>query len=297
MAAVFTADGTNVELLGVDITALGLYLIGLGSGLAILWGFGLTKWGTKRSLRQRRESKQLSELSEKLDKHDAERRQRRRQRATTAATEPPGPARASAARSAGLAQPARPGDLDAQPHLATGDVARRERRRRWRRPCERPPHSRRAPSATAWAAASAARSAADWARRWAWTIADTTPEGGREQHQQAQAGDGERRRRAPLVAGHRCGLLGRRDRLGRDPGERQVEEPAGPVHPTDDGDGDVAAVVVDADRAAGRGDPLPAGHGGADRVAPGHRAGGLPGGVDGAHLGGARPPAARPGRS
>ncbi|WP_028643531.1 hypothetical protein [Nocardioides sp. URHA0020] len=74
VAAVFTADGTNVELLGVDVTALGLYLAGLGSGLAILWGFGLTKWGTKRSLRQRRENKQLNELSEKLDERDAERR-------------------------------------------------------------------------------------------------------------------------------------------------------------------------------------------------------------------------------
>ena len=74
VAAVFTADGTNVELLGLDVTALGLYLIGLGSGLAILWGFTISKWGTKRSLRQRREAKQLSELSEKLDKHDADRR-------------------------------------------------------------------------------------------------------------------------------------------------------------------------------------------------------------------------------
>ena len=74
VAAVFTADGTDVELLGLDITALGLYLIGLGSGAAILWGFGITKWGTKRSLRQRREAKQLSELSQKLDQHEADRR-------------------------------------------------------------------------------------------------------------------------------------------------------------------------------------------------------------------------------
>src|SRR3954452_17074258 len=74
VAALFTADGSNVELLGLDITAVGLYLVGLASGLAILWGFGISKWGTKRSLRQRRESKQLNELSEKLDKRDAERR-------------------------------------------------------------------------------------------------------------------------------------------------------------------------------------------------------------------------------
>jgi hypothetical protein len=74
VAAVFTADGTSVELLGLDVTALGMYLIGLGSGLAILWGFTISKWGTKRNLRQRRESKQLSELSEKLDRAEAERR-------------------------------------------------------------------------------------------------------------------------------------------------------------------------------------------------------------------------------
>ena len=74
VAAVFTVEGTGVELLGLDLSALALYLLGLASGAAILWGFGLTKWGTKRSLRQRREAKQLSELSEKLDKHEADRR-------------------------------------------------------------------------------------------------------------------------------------------------------------------------------------------------------------------------------
>jgi hypothetical protein len=74
VAAVFTADGTSVELLGFDVSAVGLYLFGLASGVAILWGFTLTKWGTKRSLRQRRETKKLNELSEKLDKVEAERR-------------------------------------------------------------------------------------------------------------------------------------------------------------------------------------------------------------------------------
>lgn len=73
-AAVFTADGTNVELLGLDVTAVGLYLVGLGSGLAILWGFTISKWGTKRNLRQRRESKELNELQEKLDRREADRR-------------------------------------------------------------------------------------------------------------------------------------------------------------------------------------------------------------------------------
>jgi hypothetical protein len=72
VAAVFTAEGT-VELLGVDISALAIYLVGLGSGLAIWWGFSIGKFGTKRTLRQRRESKQLAELSAKLDKHEEDR--------------------------------------------------------------------------------------------------------------------------------------------------------------------------------------------------------------------------------
>lgn len=75
VSAVGTADGTNVELLGADVSAVALFLIGVGSGVAILWGFSITKFGTKRSLRQRRESKQLSELSERLDKREAERRE------------------------------------------------------------------------------------------------------------------------------------------------------------------------------------------------------------------------------
>jgi hypothetical protein len=75
VAAVFTADGTNVELLGLDVTAFGMYLIGLASGLAILWGFTISKWGTRRTLRQRRKAKELNELSEKLDKREAERRE------------------------------------------------------------------------------------------------------------------------------------------------------------------------------------------------------------------------------
>jgi hypothetical protein len=74
VAALGTADGTSVELLGTDVGALALFFIGVGSGVAILFGFTITKFGTKRSLRQRRESKQLNELSEKLDQREAERR-------------------------------------------------------------------------------------------------------------------------------------------------------------------------------------------------------------------------------
>ena len=72
VAALFTAEG-SVELLGTDISAMAMFFVGLGSGVAIWWGFWIGKFGTKRTLRQRRESKQLSELHEKLEKHEADR--------------------------------------------------------------------------------------------------------------------------------------------------------------------------------------------------------------------------------
>ncbi|SDC84095.1 hypothetical protein [Nocardioides lianchengensis] len=75
VATVFTAeiDGRHLEVLGVTVSPLALFLLGVGAGLAVLWGFGILKYGTKRSLRQRRESKKLEELSEKLEIADRER--------------------------------------------------------------------------------------------------------------------------------------------------------------------------------------------------------------------------------
>lgn len=74
VGALFTADGTT-QLFGLDLSALAMFFVGLGAGLAIVWGFGFSKWGTKRTLRQRRESKRLNDLSEKLEQRDAERRE------------------------------------------------------------------------------------------------------------------------------------------------------------------------------------------------------------------------------
>lgn len=72
VAAVSTASG-SVELLGTDLSAMTIFFIGVGAGAAILWGFSLTKFGTKRSLRQRREGRKLTELSEKLDRVESDR--------------------------------------------------------------------------------------------------------------------------------------------------------------------------------------------------------------------------------
>jgi hypothetical protein len=78
VAAIFTTDvtgsGAAIEILGTEVGAVTLFLLGLGSGVAILWGLSITKFGAGRSLRQRRERNKLNELSEKLDKVEAERR-------------------------------------------------------------------------------------------------------------------------------------------------------------------------------------------------------------------------------
>jgi hypothetical protein len=72
-SAVFVSEGT-AELLGIEMTALGIYLVGVGSGAALLWGFSLLKFGTRRELKARRERKELSQLSAKLDQAEAERK-------------------------------------------------------------------------------------------------------------------------------------------------------------------------------------------------------------------------------
>jgi membrane protein implicated in regulation of membrane protease activity len=74
LAALFTADG-SVQFLGLDLTAVSVFFLGMASALAILWGLGLLRFGAKRSLKQRKERKELSRLSAKLDRAEAERRE------------------------------------------------------------------------------------------------------------------------------------------------------------------------------------------------------------------------------
>ena len=73
VAAVFGSEGT-ATLLDRDLNALTIFLLGLGSGVAVWWGVSIARFGARRSLKHRRESKELQELSEKLDKADEERR-------------------------------------------------------------------------------------------------------------------------------------------------------------------------------------------------------------------------------
>lgn len=73
-SAVFVSTGT-AELLGMDLSALTIFLIGVASGAAILWGYTILKYGTKRELKQRRERRDMERLSAKLDKVEADRRE------------------------------------------------------------------------------------------------------------------------------------------------------------------------------------------------------------------------------
>ncbi|HET9421895.1 MAG TPA: hypothetical protein VFO49_12215 [Nocardioides sp.] len=76
IAAVFTAEvtGGNIEIIGIEVGAVALFVLGVASAIAILWGFSIGKFGARRSLRQRKENQRLEELSEKLDRVEAERR-------------------------------------------------------------------------------------------------------------------------------------------------------------------------------------------------------------------------------
>jgi uncharacterized protein (DUF58 family) len=63
LAAVFSSSGT-ASLLGADLGARTIFLLGLVAGVTILWGFTISKFGIRRTIRQRRETRRLRELSE-----------------------------------------------------------------------------------------------------------------------------------------------------------------------------------------------------------------------------------------
>ena len=74
LAGLFTAgDSGHASLLGVHLGATTVFLVGVFAGVAILWGFSIAKFGTKRQLRHRRDQRRLRELSQKLDQVDGDR--------------------------------------------------------------------------------------------------------------------------------------------------------------------------------------------------------------------------------
>lgn len=71
LSAVFVSEG-SAELLGMQLTALEIFLAGVVAGAFVIWGFTILKYGTKREIRHRKERKQLTELSQKLDSVERE---------------------------------------------------------------------------------------------------------------------------------------------------------------------------------------------------------------------------------
>jgi hypothetical protein len=74
VAALLSTSGT-ASFLGADLGSRTIFLLGLASGLALLWGWSLARVGAKRELRHRREGRRLRELQAR--------------EATQAATSPP----------------------------------------------------------------------------------------------------------------------------------------------------------------------------------------------------------------
>src|SRR5688572_20210209 len=77
VVALFEANG-DVTVFGNDLTAATVFLFGVAAGAAILFGFVVLKFGTRRSLQRRRDNRELSELSAKLERVQAERRDEQR---------------------------------------------------------------------------------------------------------------------------------------------------------------------------------------------------------------------------
>ncbi len=72
-AAIFVSEGT-AKILGVELNAMSIYLFGVASGVAVLFGLSLMKSGTKRAMHQRKERKKMDDLSIKLEEAQAERK-------------------------------------------------------------------------------------------------------------------------------------------------------------------------------------------------------------------------------
>jgi hypothetical protein len=73
LAALFSTSGT-ASFLGAHLGAQTIFLLGLASGIAILWGFTISRVGVQRSLRHRREGRELRKLSARNARADAAQR-------------------------------------------------------------------------------------------------------------------------------------------------------------------------------------------------------------------------------
>ncbi|MEP9384545.1 hypothetical protein [Nocardioides sp. KR10-350] len=70
-------DVGDASLIGIHLGATAVFLVGFVAGVALLFGFSLTKWGGKRQFRQARERRRLEGIAQKVEQtehaHDQER--------------------------------------------------------------------------------------------------------------------------------------------------------------------------------------------------------------------------------
>lgn len=77
LLGLFATDVSSVgqiDIIGIDISTATLFVLGVIAGVAVPWGFAISRYGVRRGLKQRKENKKMEELSEKLDRAEAERR-------------------------------------------------------------------------------------------------------------------------------------------------------------------------------------------------------------------------------
>jgi hypothetical protein len=72
VAAVFATEGNDVTYLGFDVAPLTLFLIGVGTVLALALGLRLSRFGVKRGLRRRKEDRRLTKEADARARERAE---------------------------------------------------------------------------------------------------------------------------------------------------------------------------------------------------------------------------------
>lgn len=71
-----TSGGTtdvHTTLLGIEMSATALFLVGVVAAVLVLSGLWFTKLGARQGWRRRKEQRRLTELSEKLDRVESQR--------------------------------------------------------------------------------------------------------------------------------------------------------------------------------------------------------------------------------
>ena len=68
VAAIFATDSSELSYLGFDVSPLVLFLIGVGTVVALGTGLRLSRFVVKRDVRRRKESRRLAKEAEQQEK-------------------------------------------------------------------------------------------------------------------------------------------------------------------------------------------------------------------------------------